>query len=93
LQEGDGVRVLAEGVPELVRAFDEMDERIYPFVCFARSIKNRSKPRLLKHFKGALEAGATLRGLAHIQALTFRESRLPARDAMAFTVEEGRWPG
>lgn len=83
------MRVLAEGVPELVRAFDEMDE-----ICRAkRSIKNRSKPRLLKHFKGALEAGATLRGLAHILALTFRESRLPPRDAMAFTVEEGRWPG
>jgi len=29
---------------------------------------------LLEHFKGALEAGATLKELAYIMALVFRES-------------------
>ena len=38
------------------------------------SIKNRSKPCLLKHFKGAMEAGATLKELAYIMGLVFRES-------------------
>ncbi len=38
------------------------------------SIKNRSKPCLRKHFKGALEAGATPKELAYIMALVFRES-------------------
>ena len=38
------------------------------------SIKNRSKPCLIKHFMGALEAGATVKELAYIMALTFRES-------------------
>ena len=28
----------------------------------------------MKHFKGAMEAGATLKELAYIMALTFRES-------------------
>jgi len=28
----------------------------------------------LKHFQGALEAGATVKGLVYIMALTFRES-------------------
>jgi AhpD family alkylhydroperoxidase len=78
------VRLLAEGFPEFARAFDEIDEiyrdkrsideKTYQFICFALSIKNRSKPCLLKHFKGALEAGATLKELAYIMALTFRES-------------------
>ena len=78
------MRLLAEGFPEFARAFDEIDEiyrdkrsideKTYQFICFALSIKNRSKPCLLKHFKGALEAGATLKELAYIMALTFRES-------------------
>jgi len=78
------VRLIAEWFPEFSEAFDEIDEtyrekrsideKTYQFICFALSIKNRSKPCLLKHFKGALEAGATVKELAYIMALTFRES-------------------
>jgi AhpD family alkylhydroperoxidase len=78
------MRLLAEWFPEFAEKFDEVDEiyrakrsideKTYQFICFALSIKNRSKPCLLKHFKGAMEAGATLKELAYIMALTFRES-------------------
>ena len=78
------MRLIAEWFPEFAEAFDEIDEtyrekrsideKTYQFICFALSIKNRSKPCLLKHFKGALEAGATVKELAYIMALTFRES-------------------
>ncbi len=78
------MRLLEEFFPEFSKAFDEIDglykekrsidEKTYQFICFALSIKNRSKPCLLKHFFGALEAGATVKELAYIMALTFRES-------------------
>jgi len=78
------MRQLAEWFPEFSQKLDEIDslyrekrmieEKTYQFICFALSIKNRSKPCLLKHFKGAMEAGATLKELAYIMALVFRES-------------------
>jgi len=78
------VRLLAEWFPEFAEKLDEIDgiykekrsidDKTYQFICFALSIKNRSKPCLLKHFQGALEAGATLKELSYIMALTFRES-------------------
>ncbi|MBE0635793.1 carboxymuconolactone decarboxylase family protein [Candidatus Bipolaricaulota bacterium] len=78
------MRLLAEWFPEFAEKFDEIDEiyrdkrsideKTYQSICFALSIKNRSKPCLLKHFKGAMEAGATLKELSFIMALTFRES-------------------
>jgi AhpD family alkylhydroperoxidase len=78
------MRLLAEWFPEFAAELDKMDEiyrenrtideKTYQFICFALSIKNRSKPCLLKHFFGALEAGATVQELAYIMALTFRES-------------------
>jgi AhpD family alkylhydroperoxidase len=78
------MRLLAEWFPEFADKLDEVDtvcrekrsidEKTYQFICLALSIKNRSKPCLLKHFQGALEAGATLKELAYIMALTFRES-------------------
>ena len=78
------MRLLAEWFPEFAEAFDEIDEiyrekrtideKTYQFICFALSIRNRSKPCLLKHFKGAMQAGSTLKELAYIMALTFRES-------------------
>ena len=61
-------------IDEIYLAKRSIDEKTYQFICFALSIKNRSKPCLLKHFKGAMEAGATLKELAYIMALTFRES-------------------
>ena len=78
------MRLLAEWFPEFAEELDKIDEiynekrmideKTYQFICFALSIKNRSKPCLLKHFKGALEAGATVKELAYIIALVFRES-------------------
>ncbi|MGE4491539.1 MAG: hypothetical protein AB7E65_03745 [Syntrophotalea sp.] len=40
----------------------------------AVSIKARSKPCVLKHFRGALDAGATVQELAYILALVMREA-------------------
>ena len=78
------MKLLEEWFPEFAAEFDKIDElyrekrsideKTYQFICFALSIKNRSKPCLLKHFFGALEAGATVKELAYIMALTFRES-------------------
>lgn len=77
-------RLLAEWFPEFAEQFDKMDElyrqmrsideKTYQFICFALSIKGRSKPCVLKHFMGALEAGATVKELAYIMALTMREA-------------------
>ena len=78
------MRMLAEFFPEFAEKLDEMgalyeekrtiDEKTYQFICFALSIKARSKPCVLKHFKGALEAGATVKELAYILALVEREA-------------------
>ena len=78
------MRMLAEFFPEFVEKLDEIDqlyqekriidENPYQFICFALSIKGRSKPCVLKHFKGALEAGATVKELSYIFALTMREA-------------------
>jgi len=78
------VRMLAEMFPEFAAALDEMDalyrekrtidEKTYQFICFALSIKGRSAPCVRKHFKEALEAGATVKELAYILALVMRES-------------------
>ena len=74
------MRLFAEWFPEFDEKLDEIDEiyrdnrsideKTYQFICFALSIKNRSKPCLLKHFKGAMEAGTTLKELSYIMALT-----------------------
>ena len=78
------MRMLAEFFPEFSDMLDEMDklyeqkrtidEKTYQFICFALSIKARSKPCVLKHFKGALDAGATVKELSYILALTMREA-------------------
>jgi AhpD family alkylhydroperoxidase len=51
-----------------------LDEKTYQLVCFALSIKGRSKPCVRKHFKGAMAAGASRAEIADIFALTMRES-------------------
>lgn len=76
--------MLAEFFPEFADRLEELDalyvdkrtidEKTYQFICFALSIKARSKPCVLKHFKGALEAGATVKELAYILALVMREA-------------------
>jgi len=78
------MRMLAEFFPEFVQKLDEIDalyaskkkidDKTYQLVCFALSIKGRSKPCVLKHFKGAIDAGATVDEIAYIFALTMRES-------------------
>jgi AhpD family alkylhydroperoxidase len=78
------MRMLAELFPEFVQKLDEIDElykekrlideKAYQFICFALAIKARSKPCVLKHFKGALDAGATPKELAYIFALVMREA-------------------
>ena len=78
------MRLLSEFFPEFTEKLDEMDtlyadkrsidEKTYQFISFALSIKGRSKPCVLKHFKGALEAGATVKELAYILALVMREA-------------------
>ena len=78
------MRLLAQFYPEYTEMLDQMDdlyeekrmidEKTYQFICFALSIKARSKPCVLKHFKGALEAGATVKELAYILALVMREA-------------------
>ena len=78
------MRMLAEFFPEFAEKLDDLDalyakerfidEKTYQFICFALSIKGRSKPCVLKHFKGALEAGATVQELTYILALTMREA-------------------
>jgi AhpD family alkylhydroperoxidase len=76
--------MLAEFFPEFAGKLDEIDElykenrfideKTYQFICFALSIKARSKPCVLKHFKGALDAGATVEELTYILALVMREA-------------------
>ncbi|MBS3778348.1 MAG: carboxymuconolactone decarboxylase family protein [Candidatus Thermoplasmatota archaeon] len=76
--------ILEEWFPEFAKEFDKIDElykdkrmideKTYQFICFAMAIKSRSAPCVRKHFKSALEAGATLKELAYIMALVFRES-------------------
>lgn len=78
------MRMLAEFFPEFTQKFDEIDklyeekrmidEKTYQFICFALAIKGRSAPCVKKHFKGALEAGATVKELAYILALVMREA-------------------
>ena len=78
------MRMLAEFFPEFTEKLDEIDslyqekrlidEKTYQFICFALSIKARSKPCVLKHFKGALDAGATMQEISYIFALVMREA-------------------
>jgi len=78
------MRILEEWFPDFSKELDKIDdiykekrmidEKTYQFICFAMAIKGRSAPCVKKHFKGALEAGATVKELAYIMALVFRES-------------------
>ncbi len=78
------MRMLENFFPEFSEKLDDIDalykekrlidEKTYQFICFALSIKARSKPCVLKHFKGALDAGATVKELSYILALVMREA-------------------
>lgn len=78
------MRFLAQFFQEFAEQLDQMDglyqekrlidEKTYQLICFALSIKARSAPCVRKHFKGALEAGATVKDLAYILALVMREA-------------------
>lgn len=58
--------VLEEHCP-LERKADEL-------LRFALSIKARSKPCVRKHFRGAMDAGASSKEIAYVFALTMREA-------------------
>lgn len=51
-----------------------IDEKTDELIRFALSIRARSQPCVLKHFKGALNAGAEEKELAYILALVMREA-------------------
>ena len=78
------MRFLAENFPEFTEMFDNLDmmyeqkrmidEKTYQFICLALAIKGRSAPCVKKHFNGAIQAGATLKEISYIIALTIRES-------------------
>ncbi len=78
------MRMLAEFFPEFSEKLDNIDElykekrtideKTYQFICFALSVKARSAPCVRKHFKEALEAGATVKELSYILALVMREA-------------------
>ena len=78
------MRFLAEYCPEFSDALSKLDavyeeKRIIDtktdeLIRFALSIRARSQPCVLKHFKGALNAGAEERELAYILALVMREA-------------------
>ena len=78
------MRMLAQFFPEFADQLDQMDalyeekrsidEKTYQFICFALSIKGRSAPCVRKHFMGALQAGATVKELSYVLALTMREA-------------------
>ena len=58
---------LYDGVRPVDRKTDE-------FIRFALSIRARSRPCVIKHFKGALDAGAEEKEIAYILALVMREA-------------------
>ena len=51
-----------------------IDRKTDELIRFALSIKARSKPCVLKHFKGAVDAGANEYDLSYILALVMREA-------------------
>ncbi len=64
------MRMLSELFPELIEKLDDNDDlnaekrligkKTYPVLYFILSFKTHQKPCVLKHFKGALEAGTTV---------------------------------
>ncbi|AKB75926.1 hypothetical protein MSLAZ_2665 [Methanosarcina lacustris Z-7289] len=76
--------MLKEFFSEFTRKLDEIDQlysekrmidkKTSQFIRFALSIKARSKPCVLKHFKGALEAGAIVKEFSDIFALVMWEA-------------------
>ncbi len=78
------MRMLEQFFPEFTEKFSELDaileenriidKKTFEFICFALAIKARSQPCVLKHYKGALDEGATVKELSYIMALTMREA-------------------
>ncbi len=76
--------MLEDGFPEFTAALEEMDglcltkrtidEKTYQFICFALAIRSRSAPGVKKHFHDALMAGATVKEMSYILALTMQQT-------------------
>ncbi len=65
------------GLSQLDKVYEEkrtIDRKTDELIRFALSVRARSKPCVLKHFKGAIDAGAEERELAYILALVMREA-------------------
>ncbi len=78
------MKFLTEYCPEFSDALSKLDavyedkriidKKTDELIRFALSIRARSQPCVLKHFKGALSAGAEEQELAYILALVMREA-------------------
>jgi len=82
--------MMEEFFPEYETKMDEIDElmeqrpiddKTFAFVCFVLAVKARSAPEVRKQFKAALEAGATVKELNYVLAVTLHHS----------AVAEGSW--
>ncbi len=69
-----GIHRKLDELDEVYTAARHLDEKTYQLVCLALSVKGRSAPCVRKHYMGALQAGAGMREIAEILALTMRES-------------------
>lgn len=59
---------------DLLKKKAPFDEKIFQFFCLALSIKGRSAPCVIKHYKESIEVGATIEELEYIVALVSFES-------------------
>lgn len=65
------------GLDKLDKVYDDtrvIDRKTDELIRFALSVRARSQPCVLKHFKGAIDAGAEEREIAYILALVMREA-------------------
>ncbi|AFV01159.1 MULTISPECIES: carboxymuconolactone decarboxylase family protein [unclassified Dehalobacter] len=77
-------KMYEEYFPEYAEKLGELDAQLFGkgkldlktihYICLALAIRGRSKPCVIKHFKGAKEAGATIEDLTSVIALTMREA-------------------
>jgi AhpD family alkylhydroperoxidase len=83
-QEKPSMSFLSQHFPEFTAGLDKLD-KVYDdtrvidrktdeLIRFALSVRARSQPCVLKHFKGAIDAGAEEREIAYILALVMREA-------------------
>lgn len=92
--------MMEEFFPEYEGKMDEIDElcveqrpiddKTFAFVCFALAVKARSAPEVRKQFKAALEAGATVKELNYVLAVTLHHSAVAEESWVCETLRD--WP-